>query len=284
MSSSRSGRARSDPTHQHPPHRHVHSHSAREPPHAPHPYSTMECESPERGGAVAPHPQSHHPHHPALQQQQSWSAAEMSQISEHNNNNNNNNGSHVHSAHSHTRPHRRSPPSSSGTISSHSAGGGGGGGGVATGFTQNVLIGSLYGDSGGGGGGGGGGGNYTNTRPNFGAPPQLSSASMAPDMTSIHPNPHHGPVGGGVVDGGASSIAGGGVNVQLPGYASHYGAPFPPQAWPTGAFSYGIPSTASGSGGIASRDGSQHGRSGGERGEESPMVGVCVQQSPVASH
>ncbi|XP_041373002.1 dual specificity tyrosine-phosphorylation-regulated kinase 1B-like isoform X2 [Gigantopelta aegis] len=269
MSSTRSGRARSDPTHQHPPHRHVHSHSARDPQHAPHPYSTMDCESPEqqRSGAVAPHP--HHHAHPALQQQQSWSAAEMSQITEHNNNNN---GSHVHSSHSHSRPHRRSPLSSSGTVSSHS-------GGVSS-FSQNVLIGSLYGENssggggggGGGSGGGGGGGNYTNTRPNFGAPPQLSSASMAPDMTSIHPNPHHLPAG---LDGTAI----GSVNMQLSGYP--YGQ-FSQQTWPTGAFSYGITSTAST--GIASHESSQHNRTGGERGEESPMVGVCVQQSPVASH
>lgn len=73
-----------------------------------------------------------------------------------------------------------------------------------------------------------------------------------------------------------------GMPVPVASYSSEYGQ-FSQQTWPTQTFPFSIATQPAGS--IASHDsGNQRGRSGTERSEDSPMVGVCVQQSPVASH
>ena len=132
-----------------------------------------------------------------------------------------------------------------------------------------------------------------------------------------HPHPQRpGPAGGGVLSSatsvpvdlstlhhGQSAAQGAGLqgiepqlgslSMQLGGYppSAQY-SQFPQQGWPAGypfTVAQGNPSSVPQTLAVA-HEGSvpppgAHNRTGGEpRGEESPMMGVCVQQSPVASH
>lgn len=72
------------------------------------------------------------------------------------------------------------------------------------------------------------------------------------------------------------------VNMHVPGYPAQFGT-FPQQAWPTGGYPFSLTSSANTS--LTGHEtNNQHVRTASERGDDSPMVGVCVQQSPVASH
>ena len=87
---------------------------------------------------------------------------------------------------------------------------------------------------------------------------QTGSVNM--QLAGYHPNPGGGPGGGG--GGGQAFIT---------------------AAGPT--FPFTLSTTTAGGLGPSEAGGSGHpGRTVADRGEESPMVGVCVQQSPVASH
>ena len=79
----------------------------------------------------------------------------------------------------------------------------------------------------------------------------------------------------------------GSVNMQLSGYQTT--PPFQPAvpipsytAQPN--FPFTLTTTAPGNQSLVTDSSTAHQRTAGERGDESPMVGVCVQQSPVASH
>lgn len=72
------------------------------------------------------------------------------------------------------------------------------------------------------------------------------------------------------------------VNMAVAGYPSQFGQ-YPQQTWTAGGFPFSLTTNASAS--LTSHEtNNQHVRTAGERGDDSPMVGVCVQQSPVASH
>lgn len=75
------------------------------------------------------------------------------------------------------------------------------------------------------------------------------------------------------------------VNMQLSGYPAQYGQ-YPQPQWPGGAFPFTLATAVEAQlPGGPENPTVQHTRtSGSERGDESPMVGVVVQQSPVASH
>ena len=77
----------------------------------------------------------------------------------------------------------------------------------------------------------------------------------------------------------------GSVNMQLSGYQA---APQFQTAVPTSYtapnFPFTLTTTTTGNPSLVSDPSTAHQRTAGERGDESPMVGVCVQQSPVASH
>ncbi|XP_067676238.1 dual specificity tyrosine-phosphorylation-regulated kinase 1B-like isoform X2 [Haliotis asinina] len=277
-----SGRARSDPTHQHHPHLHMQSsHSA-----AHHQvahtggggggsgYTTMDCESPHHRPTVVTTTAHHAAHHHPLAQQPSWTSAEVSQL-----HGRHSNGSHSHS-HSHQRHHHHSPSSSTSTTSLHQSGHS-----ILSGTTgtsqQNLMLGTLYSDperssfSA-----------RTNFAPSGVPPPELSSATNiagSGELGNVH-TLHHHPSGNSLE---ATQL--GSVNMQLAGYPSSPGqyGQFGQQAgWPPSAFPYALTSTAAPTSLTSHDPTGQHNRTGGagERGEESPMVGVCVQQSPVASH
>ncbi|XP_060560524.1 dual specificity tyrosine-phosphorylation-regulated kinase 1A-like isoform X4 [Ruditapes philippinarum] len=76
----------------------------------------------------------------------------------------------------------------------------------------------------------------------------------------------------------------GAVNMQLAGYPSQYGQ-YPQPQWPGGgAFPFTIATGVETQLPGPENPTVQHTRTSSERGDESPMVGVVVQQSPVASH
>ena len=71
------------------------------------------------------------------------------------------------------------------------------------------------------------------------------------------------------------------VNMQLSGYQAQYGQ-YPQPQWPAGTFPFSLATTVETQ--LPENPNVQHARTSSERGDESPMVGVVVQQSPVASH
>lgn len=76
----------------------------------------------------------------------------------------------------------------------------------------------------------------------------------------------------------------GAVNMQLSGYSAQYG-PYPQPQWPGTGFGFTLAtSVETQMPGPENPAIAQHTRTSSERGDESPMVGVVVQQSPVASH
>ncbi|KAJ8305101.1 hypothetical protein KUTeg_017346, partial [Tegillarca granosa] len=116
--------------------------------------------------------------------------------------------------------------------------------------THQTVIGPGYSDN----------SNVGFTRQNF------PSSSGMPELP--HPNVHH--------DLDPNS----GINMQLSGYPTQYGQ-LSQQTWPGAGFPFALTSSSE----ITSHEsGVQHTRTATERGDDSPMVGVCVQQSPVASH
>ncbi|XP_050415120.1 dual specificity tyrosine-phosphorylation-regulated kinase 1A isoform X2 [Patella vulgata] len=225
--SSSSGRARSDPTHQHHPNVQPHSHSAHQTRTSQ--FSTnMECESPaQRPGANILHRH--------LEHQQSWSGVEG--------HGRHSNGSHSHShRHSHHNIQHQSPPSLMTT--SHMS-------------SRLPPTGSIVIDS----------SNYGSRHDYTGS---VSSTTLDCDsnLSSVSQDQ-------------ATPLAGT-VNMQLTGYPAQY-SQFPQQTWPSGTFPYSL-TTSTGPGLTGHEQSSQHGRTASERSDESPMMGVCVQQSPVASH
>lgn len=75
----------------------------------------------------------------------------------------------------------------------------------------------------------------------------------------------------------------GAVNMQLAGYPAQYGQ-YPQPQWPGGAFPFTLTTAVETQLPGPENPAVQHTRTSSERGDESPMVGVVVQQSPVASH
>ena len=74
----------------------------------------------------------------------------------------------------------------------------------------------------------------------------------------------------------------GSLNMQLTGYQAPYNPYTPHTAYIAGTnFPFTLTSTTANTNLVAPEP--QHSRTA-DRSEESPMVGVCVQQSPVASH
>lgn len=73
--------------------------------------------------------------------------------------------------------------------------------------------------------------------------------------------------------------------VALSGYPAHY-TTFPQQSWPQSHVNTHYPFTIATSATPVSQSSTnlQRTHSSSDRGDESPMVGVCIQQSPVASH
>lgn len=69
------------------------------------------------------------------------------------------------------------------------------------------------------------------------------------------------------------------VNMQLAGYPPTQYSQYSQQTWPSSGFNLSIQTSKPGH-----EASSQHSRTAAERGEDSPMHGVVVQQSPVASH
>lgn len=72
------------------------------------------------------------------------------------------------------------------------------------------------------------------------------------------------------------------VNMQLAGYPAAQFGPYQHNAWSAPGFPFSL--TSNNANLNLSETSSQRSRTAAERGEDSPMVGVCVQQSPVASH
>lgn len=205
MSSSASGRARSDPTHQHRSHLHVHSHSA----HHGHgvQYTTMECESPLSGQSRS---------QPPNYQQASWSEQRDQS------------GRHI--SHHH-QTSRLSPPPLSGAPSSH----------VPRTVPEQTVS-------------------YTEGYIPGAYPVDFRQNPAASIDSSQLPS----------------------VNMHVPGYPAQFGQ-YPQQAWTAGGFPFSLSSSANSS--LTGHEtNNQHVRTAAERGDDSPMVGVCVQQSPVASH
>lgn len=75
----------------------------------------------------------------------------------------------------------------------------------------------------------------------------------------------------------------GALNMQLSGYPSQYGQ-YPQPQWPAGNFPLAFTTAVETQLPGPENPTVQHTRTSTERGDESPMVGVVVQQSPVASH
>jgi hypothetical protein len=75
------------------------------------------------------------------------------------------------------------------------------------------------------------------------------------------------------------------LGVTLSGYPAQY-TPFPQQNWPQPAVSASYPFTIAATATPIGHDATsfQRTHSASDRGDESPMVGVCIQQSPVAIH
>lgn len=281
-----SNRARSDPTHQHHRH-HPHPHGAPPPggsggssqPLGGPGYSmmanstmSMECESP---GVQQARLQEMY----RQQQQQAGGRSQVWQGGELHDR-------HGHHHHGHAHPqlqrHHSHPPSTSagsvpGTavpaLPSHH----GSHSGMVAPIAQTLLAGNM--------------------EPIVVAPPtrsQQHNPTMTIDLTSLPATVGLG--GGGAV---VETSQTGSVNMQLSGYHN----PPPTQqpqnnqqtfvatgatqtfiatgAGAPGGFPFALPS---GGGTSSEGGGASHSRTVGERGEESPMVGVCVQQSPVASH
>ena len=114
-------------------------------------------------------------------------------------------------------------------------------------------------------------------RQNF---PAATGANISGRHVDIVPSHSRGNSSGGL---DPPQIAG--VNMQLPGYPAQFGQfnPHPQPTWPGGGgtFPFALATTVETS--IPSHEPASQ-RTSTERGEESPMVGVVVQQSPVASH
>lgn len=225
-SSQLSGRARSDPTHQH---LNVHSHTGLHS--GQYGMTNMECESPSSAQ------QSRLPH----TYQSGWTGHDFHHQGRHSNG----------TMHTHRHAHRvpeQSP--SSHTSSSHSS------------HASSVTFTEP--------------GSFGNTR--YGSSNMTSSTTMALDA--------HAPPGQGR---GQSSVAEppqiGAVNMQLSGYQTQYGQ-YPNPAWSANnSFPYATMANPGNSTIVPPHEAtSQHARTNVERSEDSPMVGVCVQQSPVASH
>lgn len=233
VGSSNSGRARSDPTHQHHTNLHVHSHSAHQgssnhggQAH----YSTMECESPQTS-------QRHGQPHPGMYTQQSWSGPSDGQGQ--------GSSSSSHSQQSHRHHHQgrqQSPPS--GTHSQMS---------LSHANSASLIIG-----------------------------PGFQSSATQPPQSGRTVD---------IVPGGHTRIPStsdppniGAMNMQLPGYPAQYGQ-YPQPQWPAGTtFGFALATSVETQIPGAENPTIQHTRTSSERGDESPMVGVVVQQSPVASH
>lgn len=224
---SASGRARSDPTHQHHTNLHVHSHSAHQgssnhggQAH----YSTMECESPQGS-------QRHGQPHQQVYTQQSWSGESATT------------SSHSHQSNRHHHPGRQqSPPS--GTHSQMS---------LSHGNSASLIIGPGFQSSA--------------TQP----PQSGRTVDIVPGSHSRIPStsdpPQIGP-----------------MNMQIPGYPGQY-QQYPQPQWPAGpSFGFTLATSVETQLPNAENPTIQHTRTSSERGDESPMVGVVVQQSPVASH
>ncbi|KAL3885823.1 hypothetical protein ACJMK2_025859 [Sinanodonta woodiana] len=261
--SSSSGRARSDPTHQHHSNLHVHSHSA----HQGHgiAYTAMECESPQSthgqlrglGQSLASSVHSHQQGY-VVAPLQRWPDGGESHQSHHSRHSND---SGLGSSHSHSQSHRPhishhrhlSPPSAQGQAQT-----------MAHGSSQNILLGHSFQATGLGG---------AMTMPNMGLPV---------DMTNVPPTIAGPALIQGSIDSGQVGAT---MNVPLPGYSSQYGQ-YSQQAWQGPSFPFALATTTSAT--LVGHDiRPQHSRTAApsaDRGEESPMVGVCVQQSPVASH
>ncbi len=107
-----------------------------------------------------------------------------------------------------------------------------------------------------------------------GGPPSASAGVPQPVATHGHPN--------------LDATQTGSLNMQLGGY--HQAAPqtynaMTGQAYITAAQTFPFTLTTTANTNLVTSDSvTQHSRTAADRGEESPMVGVCVQQSPVASH
>ena len=97
----------------------------------------------------------------------------------------------------------------------------------------------------------------------------LDLSTSLPVPTATYNNQH--------VHGSHSNIDPVGLNMQIPAYPSGYG----PQ-WHGPGFPFSL-SSNSGTGDVGPQQ-HGHGRTVSERSDDSPMIGVCVQQSPVASH
>ena len=283
MGSSSSGRARSDPTHQHHSHLHVHSHSAHQgTSHQGNPQYAMECESPQSQGQGKPSSgiqgqgQPQHPGggagggggggqgHPTLYSQQSWPAAgptDQSGVP----------GQVIHGSHSQTHRHHshhhrhQSPPSlhsapvpgtlSGSSVSSASSHAGSG----------SIILGT-------------GGGGFNEVRPGFPGVGQPQSGRTVDILPAGHISGTHS-----INSNSGDPPQIGSVNMQLAGYPAQYGQ-YPQPTWPGGSFPFNLATTVASSSLPGHEVTQQHTRTASERGEESPMVGVVVQQSPVASH
>ncbi|XP_076457834.1 dual specificity tyrosine-phosphorylation-regulated kinase 1B-like [Babylonia areolata] len=294
VGSTSSGRARSDPIHHHHHHgqHNAHSHSTSHPhPNLP---ATMDCESPSSAHShrvTAPPPPAHQGSH----SHGGWGEGGSSgnggvhsgqQFTTHRGHHHHHHGGHVSGP---LAPIQSSTTSLSSTSSSSSS---------ALPGPQNLgMPGHAYplpadashphphrpGQLGGAGG-------------------PLSAASSVPvDLSTLHHHP-----GSSTTQGPHTSLQGiepqlGSLSMQLGGYPQSSSAaqynPFPQQGWPPAPnypYSLGhphpsVPQTLGSiphEGGPPPPSSTGHSRTGpGEpHGEESPMMGVCVQQSPVASH
>ncbi|XP_064595672.1 dual specificity tyrosine-phosphorylation-regulated kinase 1A-like isoform X2 [Liolophura sinensis] len=261
ISSQGSGRARSDPTHQHHSQLHVHSHSA----HQGHgvQYTTMECESP--GSQQQQQlPRGHHP----LQQVYQWNSDVQHVQGRHSNGSH---GTHSHSSHHHRQHHSQqsqlhhSPLSSSSQVTSshlaHTS---------MHGSSQSLPL----------------SGGTPGSDPSLAfMTPQVhntSASSSAMSVEVVGPQPH--------VSLGSTHLhsnmdppqLAGTVNMQLAGYPAAQFGQYQHNAWSAPGFPFSL--TSNNANLSLSETSSQRSRTTAERGDDSPMVGVCVQQSPVASH
>lgn len=263
VGSTSSGRARSDPTHQHHGHHHAHSHSASQS-HAmvPNP-STMECESPQAHCQRAPPPA-----HQSGRTLGVWDDRHS-----------NNGGSSVHTGHSFTihRGHHHhhhggyqsgplaavqsSTTSLSSTSSSSSS---------ALPGPQNMLVGNVYGAE------------INHPHAQRPQPGLLPSATLPVDLSTLHHHHGHPPHSQNTLQGIEPQLSS--LSMQLSGYPPQY-SQFPQQSWQAANYPFTMASSVPQP--LSSHEGgtsAAHSRTAADRGDESPMVGVCVQQSPVASH
>lgn len=112
-------------------------------------------------------------------------------------------------------------------------------------------------------------------RQNF---PAATGANISGRHVDIVPSHSRGNSSGGVAD--PPQI--GGVNMQIPGYPAQFGQYNPQPTWPGGGGTFPFALATNVETSIPGHEPSK--RTSSERGDESPMVGVVVQQSPVASH